>query len=93
MATALILQAFRSRTASTSTAPLFNRSNPLLLLGRRRHYSDENPKAEVEESKATNETEDAVLTPEQEKLKAKEAEVMDLTVRVMDEDRCKATYE
>ena len=57
-------------------------ARPSLPIGRRRHYSDEPPKAEVEEGKDGSK-ESPVLTPEQEKLKAKEAEVIDLTVRVV----------
>jgi molecular chaperone GrpE len=60
-------------------------------MGRRRHYSEETPKAEKEQGKdASTKAEDRVLTPDQEKLKAKEAEVIDLTVRVTREEWGKA---
>jgi len=53
-------------------------------MARRRHYSEETPKAEKEESKDGTKPDDGVLT--QEKLRAKEAEVIDLTVCVTREE-------
>ncbi|KAF8238664.1 GrpE nucleotide exchange factor [Tricholoma matsutake] len=83
MAASLVFQTFRSRTASLSTRAAFSRSTPFSAMGPRRHYSEEIPKAEKEEGKdASTKAEDHVLTPEQEKLKAKEAEVIDLTGRL-----------
>ena len=83
MAASLVLQTFRSRTASMSTRAAFSRSTLLSQMGRRRHYSEEIPKTEKEEGKGANtKAEDLASTPEQEKFKAKEAEVIDLTVRI-----------
>jgi hypothetical protein len=81
MSVALILQTFRSRTVSRSTRAAFSRSIPVSVVGRARHYSEETPKAEKEDGKDGNKAEDSVLNPDQEKLKAKDAEVIDLTVR------------
>lgn len=47
----------------------------------RRHYSEQKSTAEAGEGKDGTKPDDASLTPEQEKFKAKEAEVVDLTVR------------
>jgi molecular chaperone GrpE len=83
-----VLQTFRSRASLPSTR-VISRSTPL----RRRHYSEETPKIEKEESNgASNKAEGSVLTPDQEKLKAKEAEVIDLTVRVTRGKRGKITH-
>ena len=66
-----------------STRAVFSRSTLFSALGRRRHYSEETTKAEKEDGKDTiPKSQNLVLTPDQEKLKAKEAEVIDLTVRV-----------
>jgi molecular chaperone GrpE len=80
MSIALVLQTFRSRTVSRSTRAAFSRSRLVSVVGHARHYSEETPKTK-EEGKDGNKAEDSVLTPDQEKLKAKEGEVIDLTVR------------
>lgn len=81
MSAAFALQSFRSRTASLSSrtlgrAVVLTRTSPLS----RRHYSEQKSTAEAGEGKDGIKPGDAPLTPEQEKLKAKEAEVVDLTV-------------
>ncbi|KAG5642952.1 hypothetical protein DXG03_001833 [Asterophora parasitica] len=69
-----------SRTISRSAARV-----PRLAGVRRRHYSEEKSpeNAKTKEAKASEkEGEGEALTPDQEKLKAKEAEVVDLTSRL-----------
>lgn len=74
-----------------SSRAVFSRSILLSEMGRRRHYSEETPKVEKEEGKGANpEAEDLVSTPNKEKLNAKEAEVIDLTVRVTRGERIKS---
>ncbi|KAF5380814.1 hypothetical protein D9615_003960 [Tricholomella constricta] len=86
MATAAhALQTFRSSTALLSSRTLarsaVNRSSRLSALGRR-HYSEEKPAEKAEEGKPAGKEGEPTLTPEQEKLKAKEEEVVDLTARL-----------
>jgi hypothetical protein len=81
MAAAFILQSFRSRAALAPTGAVFCRPSFVPVMARRRHYSDETPKVDVEDASKV------VLTPDQEKLKEKEAEVIDLTVGVLNGDR------
>lgn len=52
------------------------------LLGYR-HYSEDKVTEDAQKAKDSAKEEEPALTPEQEKLKAKEAEVVDLTVCVM----------
>lgn len=85
MASAFALQTFRSCTTSLSSRTLSrsalshsSRTSPLS----RRHYSEQKteekpPAADVKEESQPKEAEN----PETTKLKAKEAEVVDLTVR------------
>ncbi|KAG6818110.1 hypothetical protein H0H87_000015 [Tephrocybe sp. NHM501043] len=79
------LHFFRSSTASFSSRTLVRSSARATVVGRR-YYSEDKPaeKTELEnaEAKEGSKAGESALTPEQEKLKAKEAEVVDLTVRV-----------
>ncbi|KAG5635835.1 hypothetical protein H0H81_009975 [Sphagnurus paluster] len=76
-----LLNTFRSSTALLSSRSFarsaVGRSTRLSTLGRR-HYSEETAEAGKEAAKEG----ESALTPEQEKLKAKEAEVVDLTSRL-----------
>ncbi|KAF9464709.1 GrpE-domain-containing protein [Collybia nuda] len=84
MSAAFVLQSFRSRAASLSSRSLPRaavRSYPKSL--GRRHYSEQKlSTSETEEGKDGTRPDNAPLTPDQEKLKAKEAEVVDLTGRL-----------
>lgn len=88
------LQTFRSCTALLSSRTLvksaaMNCPTRLVFSGRR-HYSEKST-ADAEEAKKETKEDTTVLTPEQEKLKVKEAEVIDLTVRVINIKKNKHT--
>ncbi|KAG6909708.1 hypothetical protein DXG01_015910 [Tephrocybe rancida] len=75
------LHTFRSSTASLSSRSLARSSATRAALIGRRHYSEDKPAEKAEEGGKEGEP---ALTPEklQEKLKAKEVEVVDLTSRL-----------
>jgi len=86
MATAVhALQILRSSTASLSSKTLarsaVSRPTRLSVLGRR-HYSEEKTEDKNAERQDAEKSDQPALTPEQQKLKEKEAEVVDLTARL-----------
>lgn len=74
------LHVFRATTSLSSRPFARSTVGRAAVLGRR-YYSEEKAEDKAEAQKEGANEGESVLTPEQEKLKAKEAEVVDLTVR------------
>ncbi|KAG6820358.1 hypothetical protein H0H93_001550 [Arthromyces matolae] len=76
------LNAFRSTSSAMSSRSMLPRSLHRVTVLGRRHYSEVKPAEAEADAQKDSPKEESALTPEQEKLKAKEEEVVDLTSRL-----------